>query len=344
MKSRIAPTLDDVARVAGVSRATASRAVRGDQRVHPDSQEAIRAAVEQLGYVPNHAARSLASRRSNMIAVVASEPHRRVFYDPYFAISVAAVAERLEDTPQHMAMHLSYGGYLRKFKEHLLGGHVDASIVISHHDHEGLAAMLEAAGKPCVFLGRPVIPEGAAGQGVAQRYVDMDNRLGGRLAGQHLVDQGCRRIAHITGHLDTASGRDRIIGLEEALAEAGLKPVAIHEGNYDPDSGRTQATALLDSGVAFDGLFVASDHMAVAAIKVLTQRGLRVPDDVKVIGFDDAEISHMTSPTLTTLTNPWAELATAATERVLAELNGEPPAEPLILKPELVVRASSTLS
>ena len=339
---KTAPTLDDVARLAGVSRATVSRAIRGGERVSQTALTAIEAAVERLGYVPNQAARQLASRRSNTIAVVASEPHRRVFHDPFFAISVAAVAERLESTDQHMALHVSYGGFCRKLEEHLLGRHVDGTIVISHRDAEKLPAFLERVGRPCVFLGRPTSgAERPDGFSVAHRYVDIDNVLGGRVVGDHLVQRGCRRIAVISGDLDTASARDRLAGLKAALATHGLEPVAVHPGNYHPASGRTQALELLASGVAFDGLFVGSDHMAVAALGVLNEAGIRVPEDVKLVGFDDAEISRLTTPTLTTMTNPWAELARIATERLLTELHGEPMIEPLILEPQLIARRST---
>ncbi|MDO5083174.1 LacI family transcriptional regulator [Arachnia propionica] len=337
-----APTLDDVARVAGVSRATVSRAVRGGHRVSPQAQQAIEAAIQQLDYVPNQAARSLALRRSNTIAVIVSEPHRRVFHDPFFSISVAAVAERLEDTDQHMALYLSYGSFRRKLEEYLVGGHVDAVLVVSHHDEDRLPTLLERVGRPCMFLGRPAAePRTDGGFSVAERFVDVDNVAGGRAAGEHLVAQGCRRIATISGHMDIASARERHRGFHEALADAGLEPVAVRHGNYEPESGRTNALELLRSGVEFDGLFVASDHMAAAALSVLNEHDVQVPRDVKLVGFDDAEISRVTSPALTTVTNPWRDLATAATERILAEIDGAPPAGPLILQPELIVRGST---
>lgn len=337
-----APTLDDVARVAGVSRATVSRAVRGGHRVSSQAQRAIEAAIEQLGYVPNQAARSLALRRSNTIAVIVSEPHRRVFHDPFFSISVAAVAERLEDTDQHMALYLSYGSFRRKLEEYLVGGHVDAVLVVSHHDEDRLPTLLERVGRPCMFLGRPAAePRTDGGFSVAERFVDVDNVAGGRAAGAHLVEQGCRRIATISGHMDIASARERYRGFCSALADAGLEPVAVLHGSYEPKSGRTGALELLKGGVDFDGLFVASDHMAAAALSVLTEHGVQVPRDVKLVGFDDAEISRVTTPALTTVTNPWRDLAIAATERILAEIDGAPPAGPLILQPELIVRGST---
>ena len=147
---RSAPTLDDVARVAGVSRATVSRAVRGGHLVSGDTRQAIAEAIKQLGYVPNQVARSLAMRRSNTIAVVVSEPHARVFRDPFFATSVAGVAERLEPTDWQMALYLAYGGYRQKLEQFLRGGTVDAVLVVSHHDDDLLATLLEEVAIPCV--------------------------------------------------------------------------------------------------------------------------------------------------------------------------------------------------
>ena len=339
---RSAPTLDDVARVAGVSRATVSRAVRGGHLVSGDTRQAIAEAIKQLGYVPNQVARSLAMRRSNTIAVVVSEPHARVFRDPFFATSVAGVAERLEPTDWQMALYLAYGGYRQKLEQFLRGGTVDAVLVVSHHDDDLLATLLEEVAIPCAFLGRPARGERMdRGYSVAERFVDLDNVVGGRIAGQHLVGQGCRRIATITGPMDVASARERLDGFQQALAEAGLEPVGVYHGNFEPESAQVQTLELLRDENDFDGLFVASDHMAAAAMAVLTAHGKTIPGQVRVIGFDDAEIAKGTVPALSTITNPWRELAIAATEMVLTELDGDPHGGPVILQPRLVARQST---
>lgn len=339
---RNAPTLEDVARAAGVSRATASRVVRGGHLVRSSTRKTIEAAIKELGYVPNQAARSLATSRSSTIAVIVSEDHTRVFKDPFFATSVAGVAERLEPTGWQMALYLAYGEYRQKLEQYLRGGYVDAILVVSHHDDDQLADLLEDIALPCAFLGRPAHDESAGRAfSVAHRFVDLDNLSGGRIAGRHLVERGCRRIATITGPMDIASARERLMGFEEALAEVGLQPVGVYHGNFEPESARQQAMTLCDEGNDFDGLFVASDHMAAAAMTVLTERGLTIPDDVKVIGFDDADISRETEPALSTVMNPWRDLAIVATDMVLSELEGEPSDGPVILQPELVARRST---
>lgn len=340
MARRQAPTLDDVARLAGVSRATVSRAVRGGHLVSASARRAIDAAIEELGYVPNQVARSLATRQANNIAVIVSEPHARLFGDPFFATSVAGVAETLESTSRHMALFMAYGGYRRKLEEYLRGGYADAALVISHHDEDHLPDLLAELRLPCAFLGRPAAAA-RSGFSVADHFVDIDNVAGGRIATEHLLAQGCRRIATITGPMDIASARERLAGTRAALAAAGLELCGSYPGSYEPASAQVQTLELLDRGEPIDGLFVASDLMAAAAIGVLTANGKRVPDDIRVIGFDDADISRLMVPSLSTVTNPWRELAIRATQMVLAELDGVTPTRPVILQPELVVREST---
>lgn len=340
---RSVPTLDDVARVAGVSRATASRAVRGGHLVSGSTQAAIDAAIKQLGYVPNQAARSLATRTSSTIAVVVSENPERVFHDPFFATSVAEVAKYLERTDWQMGLYLAYGAQQKKLEQYLRGGLVDAALVVSHHDEDRLAALFEDVALPCAFLGRPARDEDRESSfSVANRFADLDNVTGGQLAAQHLIERGCRRIATITGPMDIASARERLQGFKAALAEAGLQPIAVRYGDFEPDSAKQATLDLLANAPRFDGIFVASDRMAIASLEVLQAQGRRVPDDVRVIGFDDSPMAQTTTPTLSTVHNPWRALAVAATEMVLAELNGSPPAEPVILRPALVPRQSTT--
>ena len=214
--------------------------------------------------------------------------------------------------------------------------------MVSHQDDDLLATLLEDVAIPCAFLGRPARGERMdRGYSVAERFVDLDNVVGGRIAGQHLVGQGCRRIATITGPMDVASARERLDGFQQALAEAGLEPVGVYHGNFEPESAQVQTLELLRDENDFDGLFVASDHMAAAAMAVLTAHGKTIPGQVRVIGFDDAEIAKGTVPALSTITNPWRELAIAATEMVLAELDGDPHGGPVILQPRLVARQST---
>ncbi|MDO4258399.1 MAG: LacI family DNA-binding transcriptional regulator [Actinomycetaceae bacterium] len=341
-KPRSSPTLDDVARVAGVSRATASRAIRGGHLVSESAQQAINAAIRELGYVPNLAARSLATKQSNTIAVVVSEGHQRIFSDPFFATAVSGIVERLEPTERHLALHMAYGGYLSKLEDYLRGGNIDAVIVVSHHEADRLPALLNELRIPCAFLGRPLGGMDEGGDlAISQHYVDVDNVTGGRIAARHLLECGCTKIATITGPMDIASARERLDGFTQALHEAGLEPVAVVEGDYDTESARLRARELLAMGVEMDGLFVASDRMAVSAMTVLSGAGVRIPDDLRIMGFDNADICRMTTPALTSVTNPWRNLAIAATEMVLAQLNGEKISGPLIISPALVPRKST---
>lgn len=342
MPGHRAPTLDDVARVAGVSRATASRAVRGQALVAGATQQAIARAIKQLGYVPNQAARSLATRQANSIGVIVPEPHTRLFDDPFFATTISGVAETLGRTEKHMVLFMADEGYRTKLERYLRGGHVDAALIVSHHDGDNLSALMEELRVPCMFVGRPRETASTGEYSVANRFVDIDNVLGGRLATTHLVKRGCRRIATITGPMDIASARERLAGFRQVLAETELEPAGVYLGTFEPDSAREAAHRLLDECPEADGIFVASDLMAAATIGVLTQHGRSVPGDVGIVGFDDAEIASVTTPPLTTVTNPWRRLAVRATEMLLADLDDDRPmVGPIIIEPELVVRQSA---
>ena len=202
--------------MAGVSRATVSRVVNGSPRVSPEVRLDVQVAIERLGYVPNRAARSLVTRRSDSIAVVITEPTGRLFSDPFFprllrGISTALTArdrQLILLMPDSLADETRTGDYLT-------AGHVDGVLLVSLHGDDPLPTRLTGAGIPVVLAGRPP-------KGVKASYVDVDNRQGALSAVGHLVAGGRRTVATITGPLDMAPGIDRLHGYRDALAEAGL--------------------------------------------------------------------------------------------------------------------------
>jgi len=331
-----APTLDQVAELAGVSRSTASRAINGGLRVSPEAQTAVDRAIAQLGFTPNRAARSLVTRRTDSVALVVPEPDERVLSDPFFAGTLNGLSVALASTDLQLVLLIVRPGDNARATRYLRNGHVDGAIVVSHHEDDSLDRALADSGLPHVFVGRPLEGDREV------RHVDLDNHLGGRIATEHLIARGRRRIATLAGPQDMAAGLDRLVGWREALRAAGLPDDAMASGDFTVAGGMAAATDLLDRHPDVDALFCASDLMAVGAMGVLTERGRTVPGDVAVVGFDDLGVADSTKPPLTTVTNPVVAMARRAGEMLVDQLAGRStPVEPVIFVPELVVREST---
>ena len=349
------PTLEQVAALAGVSRATVSRVVNGSPRVSPAVRAQVERAVAKLGYVPNRAARSLVTRRGDSVALVVSEPHARFFSEPFFAGMVRGVSAALAETGVQLllliAQDLPDRGRLERY---VVGGHVDGVLLASLHADDPLPATLERAGVPAVLVGRPTgrggpgdrrggPPVGRGGPGAS--YVDADNRGGARMAVDHLAALGRRRIAIITGGLDMGVGVDRLVGYRDGLAAAGLggRGGELEEaGDFTEEGGAAAMTRLLARpGRPVDAVFAASDLMAAGALRALRAAGRRVPDDVAVVGFEDSAVARYAQPPLTTVRQPIEEMGRQATRLLLAEVAGQAGGMHLVLDVELIVRASA---
>ncbi|ASK64730.1 LacI family transcriptional regulator [Brachybacterium avium] len=328
------PTLEDVARVAGVSRATVSRVVRGDVQVHQDKVDAVQAAVHTLGYVPNNAARSLASRQTGAVALIVPEHESRVFTDPFFVSAISGVTAGLDPGDKQLLLVLTSPEDRARIRRFLRGGHADGLLVVSHHEGDLTEEMLEEATVPVVFIGRPP-------RGCSAPFVDLDNTGGGRLAARHLLERGRRRIALICGPQDMPAAVDRRIGIETELAEAGITPVWRSYGDFTLASGEREMAALLASDTSFDAVFASSDLMALGVLKKLEGRGIRVPDDVAVVGFDDIASAADDTISLTTVVNPGRRLAELGATMLLDLLAGRETAQSLVLCPELAVRSTT---
>lgn len=332
------PTLDEVARIAGVSRATASRAINGGQRVSAASQASVDAAVRSLGYVPNPAARSLVTRRTDSIAVVVPEPDDRVFSDPFFAGTLRGVTRVLAERDIQLVLLLARpGASTARTLRYLTNRHVDGALVVSHHRDDGLAEHMARLDLPCVFGGRPW----SGGDRVA--YVDVDNTAGERIATEVLITRGCRRIGTIAGPADMTAAEDRLAGWRQAMTAAGLRDDAVEHGDFTEIGGQRAAESLLASHPDLDGLVVASDLMAAGALKVLASLGRRVPDDIAVVGYDDLGVAERTTPALTTIRQPVDEMAERATRLLLEQVDGHSGSHPMrvIIPPTLVTRESA---
>lgn len=331
-------TLEDVAREAAVSRATVSRVVNANPKVRPEVRAAVEAAIARLGYVPNRAAQSLATRRSGSVGVVVLESTRQFFGDPFFGQLLLGIANGLAESEIQLILMIGRDGAdRRRIERYLEGGHVDGVILVGPKEADALPASLVAWGMPVVVSGPPV-------EGVAADSVDVDNRMGARLATGHLASMGRRRIATIHGPLTLGSGRDRLIGYREALATAGLAhdPALEVDGDFDPATASLATAALLDREPDVDGIFAASDAMAAAALRVLEERGRVVPRDVSLVGFDDAPVAAASRPALTTIQQPIEALGRALVRQLLQRVEQpDGPPSAVVFGTQLVVRESS---
>jgi DNA-binding LacI/PurR family transcriptional regulator len=336
--SRPVATLDEVARVAGVSRATVSRVVNGSPKVSADVRRTVEKAIDRLGYVPNRAARSLVTRRSDSIALVITEPASRLFNDPFFPRLVRGVSAALSVRDLQLVLLMPDDEVdERRTVRYLTAGHVDGVILVSLHGDDPLPGQLANRRIPAVVMGRPP-------RGVDIDYVDADNRDGARRAASHLVASGRKTVATITGPLDMVAGIDRLAGYRDALTDAGvaIDDSLVASGDFTHAGGEAAMERLLRERPDLDAVFAASDLMAIAALGVLQAAGRRVPQDVAVVGYDDSPAAVTTRPPLSSVRQPIEEMGREMVHLLAGsiERSGRVPRH-IVLSTELIARASS---
>lgn len=333
---RLPPTLEEVAAAAGVSRSTVSRVVNGSTQVSPEVLAAVTAAIDQLNYVPNRAARSLANRQTMAVALVVPEETTRFFGDPFFAAVVHGIAHEIESSDYVMNLQLaSPFAPSAKTNRYLLGGNVDGAIVVSHHSGDHFLASLGDT-LPVVFGGRPLDPNEQNSY-----YVDVDNAAASEMGTQYLIDRGRKRIATVAGPADMPAGLDRAVGWRQALTSAGMKDDLIAYGDFSMVGGARAMRELLDKDPGIDGIFIASDLMATGAVSVLRERGIRIPDDIAIVGFDDSPAAVGGEIQLTTVHQPSMEMGQKMAQVLLALLRGEQVERESIMPTRIVVRDSA---
>jgi DNA-binding LacI/PurR family transcriptional regulator len=331
-------TLDEVARLAGVSPATTSRVVNGSPKVSPETRRRVEDAVRRLGYVPNQAARSLVTRRSESIGVIIPEPTGRLFGDPFFHLFLTGINAALGDRGLQLVLLMAQSREEEKRLElYVAARHVDGIVLTALHGDDPIAERLAARGVPVVVNGRPPL-------GARASYVDLDSRGGGRSATAHLIEGGRRRIATVSGSLEIPAAQDRLLGYREALEAAGLDvdPSLEDVGDFNADAAAAAMTRLLDRRPDLDAVFVASDSMAIGAVAVLQASGRHVPDDVAVVGFDDQPIAATATPPLSSIRHPIGAMSHEMIRLLLHQIDtGDRTPHHVAFPTELVVRASS---
>lgn len=320
-----APTLEEVAVVAGVSRSTVSRVINASPRVTPEAIAAVERAIAELGYVPNRAARILASRRTFAIALVIPENTAKFFADPYFASVIQGVALALSSTAYTLSLLIAPESDAEKTRNFLQAGNVDGALILSHHSDDRSYLALSRS-LPVVFGGRPMSDEGDRAY-----YVDVDNVAAAEQAVRHLIEHGRRRIATIAGPADMAAGLDRVEGWRRALQAAGLQADLVERADFTPAGGADAMRRMLERGIPFDALFAASSQMASGALTVLRDHGLEVPRDVAITSIDNDYFAQNSTPRLTAIDQPSVDVGRAMARLLIDRIEGREIAHVTIL-------------
>lgn len=326
-----AVTLRTVAEAAGVSTMTASRVINNQPHVSPAKREAVLAAIDRLGFVPNALAQGLVVGRSHTVGLVA-----QFFESPFYALMLRGIEEEL--TREGYGLVVSSGHWDRAEEERcvqsLRSRQVDGIIVLTGSLGDAFLATL-AAEMPVVVTGRDL-------RAPRLHSLRCDDHAGARAATQHLLALGHRRIAHITGDAGHPDAHERERGYRDALQAAGIAVDArlIARGDYLETSGARAIDDLLNRGIEFSAVFAANDQMATGATQALHRRGYRVPDDISIVGFDDLLAARHASPPRTTVNLSVAELGRRAADALLQLLQGRQPTS-VAPEPKLVVRGST---
>jgi DNA-binding LacI/PurR family transcriptional regulator len=329
------PTINDVARVAGVSRGTVSRVLTGGHWVSPDASAAVTAAIAETGYRVNPHARSLATSKANSVAFLLTESYERLFDDPNFAILLrgAATALAQSDIPLVLLM-AGNEAEQRRATEFITGGHVDGVLLVSSHQgKQDFLPEISKAGVPAISCGIPLGFERKIG------YVAADDFSGAQEMVRYLQEIGRSRIATIAGPQDTSGGVTRLRGYRDELGDAVVED-RIAYGDYGFASGERAMHELLERAPDIDAVFVGNDLMARGAITAIESTGRRVPEDIAVGGFDDSPAALDGSPTITTMRQPFERISQEMVRLLLAAIDGEATAA-MTIPTQLVRRESA---
>jgi len=299
----------EVAALAGVSLATVSRVINPGAKVSEKTRQKVLSAMKQLGYQPNSIAQSLATRSSNSVGVCVSELH-----GPFYGAMLSAIEETLRAAGKFV---LVAAGHSKEEQEReairfLVSRNCDALIVHVEALPDKFLVEHNEKSTPLVVVNRKV-------RGLADRCFSLNNELGGYLAAQSLLRLKHKRIAYISGPLDFADAQQRLAGHKRALAEAkvAFDERLLHEGDYHETGGSDALTHLFGTGIKFSAVICANDDMAAGAMAAAHDRGLKLPDDLSIVGFDDAPISRYVYPKLSTVHYPIADMSHMAARWVL---------------------------
>jgi LacI family transcriptional regulator len=324
----------EVAELAGVSLATVSRVINPGAKVSDKTRQKVLSAMKELGYRPNSIAQSLATRSSNCVGVLVSELH-----GPFFAAMLSAIEATLRAAGKFVLVAAGHSKEEQELEslKFLVSRNCDALIVHVEALPDKVLLDLNKKSSPLVVVNRKV-------RGLTDRCFSLDNELGGYLATQALLKLKHRKIAYITGILDFVDAQQRLKGHKRALAEAGIAfdERLLQEGDYHETGGANALNRLFDKGLPFSAVVCANDDMAAGAMAAAHDRGLRLPEQLSIVGFDDSPIARYVYPKLSTIHYPIADMGLMAARWVLKNVYEQDLQAPQqVFDPQFVERDST---
>jgi LacI family transcriptional regulator len=329
-------TLEEIARLSGVSRSTVSRVINQQPNVSEDVRKRVETVIQETGFHPNLAAQTLVSKRSWMIGLVLPRSVSTFFTDPYFPLLTQGIAQGCNQYDYTLGLFLisTKEDEEKIFPRVSRKGMLDGALIQSGRIGDTLITSLTNSNLPVVVIGSPLHAKEVS-------YIDVDNASGAYNAVSHLIRLGYQRIGTISGILGTAAADDRLEGYQKALIDRGrnLEQALIVEGDFTEAGGFYAMQQLMSARP--DAVFAASDLMAIGAMRAVSEAGLKIPQDIAFVGFDDVAIATYANPKLTTIRQPIVQFGVNAVE-ILIDLieNGNEPPRRIIMDTELVIRDS----
>ncbi len=333
----VAVTIKDIATRLNISVSTVSYALNGGPRPVPEAvRDRVLEAARELNYRPNRVARSMITGRSHTIGVVPPGITHNVFLSPYLQHALSGVANAANDLHHDLIIFTRFeAADTEAMLGFLLDGRVDGALFVAPSLTDEATRQLAHSGLPCVCVST------SAHEGLPS--FSPDNEGGIRLVMEHLFGLGHRRFAHIAGRPEMDDAIARRAGFESFLRDKGLPcpPDVIVDGDFTMEGGALAMGELLKRGSRATAVVCANDEMAVGALRIAQEAGLRVPDDLSITGFDMSPYSGFVEPPITTVSQPVIEIAAAATSALVALIEGQPAPSNRVFATELVVRAST---
>lgn len=331
-------TMADVASAAGVSQPTVSRAINGDIRVAARTRDLVLETADRLGYVINRAARTLAGSSTNSIGFVIAEREAHVWGNPYIPRIISGISAELNRLDQQLVLFVAQNRHDQERLIHYVqqGNVVDGFLMITDNRADRFLGYLLEEQVPVVVGGRPIgFP--------AASYVDVDNVGGSRAATEHLLAVGCERVGVITGPQSTGAGVDRLKGYRQELRRAGRagSEAFVYSDDWGIEAGFKGTMSLLEKSPDLDGIYAAGELLALGAMSALRSLTLRVPGDVRLVGFDDSPACAHTDPPLSCVAQPVEELGRQMAGLLMSQIRDDAAPHRVMLPVELNIRRSS---
>lgn len=320
-------SIKEVAALANVSPATVSRVMNGTAKVDDEKRERVLKAIEETGFVPNEAARTLFKRSAKIIGLVIPS-----IENPFFT-QLSGAVERTADTYGYKVVLFNTDGESEKEKNILqMLSAMNADGIILTTSSEGVDSDMEGCTIPVVVTDRLTAQKGA------DAYVHCDHYVGGRMATEYLMECGCRNIVCLRGKQGISSARERYLGYKDVCDERGVK-LKVIDCDYSFEAGIKATEKMLETYPEADGIVACNDMVAISAYKVLHQKGISVPEQIQLIGYDNIQLAKLVTPALTTIAQPIERIGVKAVELLLQK--GDTKEKEHILEPQLIVRETT---